>query len=113
MDNNFRSIVNRQKDILTELEKEVKNIENSDLTKENAQLKFELEKQLPILKQAGDTNWLSEVYSLSLTDSLSDLNSAFSNFFKNKFGFPKFKKKTAKQSFKVRQGFKIIGNRLY
>ena len=43
MDNELRSIVKRQKDILAELENEVKSIENSDLTKENEQLKAELE----------------------------------------------------------------------
>ena len=35
IDNKLRSIVNSQKSVLAELENEVKNIENSDLTKEN------------------------------------------------------------------------------
>jgi len=44
MDNNLRNIINRQKDVMLELENEVKSIENSDLTKENEKLKLELEK---------------------------------------------------------------------
>ena len=43
MNNNLRSIVNRHKDVIAELENEVRNIENSDLSKENEQLKAELE----------------------------------------------------------------------
>ena len=44
MNSNLRNIANRQKNILAELENEVKHIENSDLTKENELLKTELEK---------------------------------------------------------------------
>ncbi|MCL2086542.1 MAG: DUF2339 domain-containing protein [Oscillospiraceae bacterium] len=40
----LRNITIRQKELLAELENEVKHIENSDLTKENARLKAELEK---------------------------------------------------------------------
>ena len=44
MDNNLRDVLNRQKEVLAELEAEVRSIENSDLTKENARLRAELEK---------------------------------------------------------------------
>ena len=44
VDKYLRDIVNRQKEVLTELENEVGRIENSDLAKENEQLKSELEK---------------------------------------------------------------------
>ena len=44
MDGNLRSIVSRQKDIVAELDSEVRNIENSDLSKENERLKAELDK---------------------------------------------------------------------
>ncbi|MCL2035559.1 MAG: DUF2339 domain-containing protein [Oscillospiraceae bacterium] len=44
MGNNLRGIASRQKDLLAELENEVKHIENSDLAKENERLKVELEK---------------------------------------------------------------------
>ncbi|MDR0405243.1 MAG: DUF2339 domain-containing protein, partial [Clostridiales bacterium] len=44
MGDNLRKIADRQREILTALEHEVKSIENSDLTKENEQLKAELNK---------------------------------------------------------------------
>jgi len=44
INNNLRNALNRQKEALAELEKEVGNIENSDLTKENERLKTELAK---------------------------------------------------------------------
>jgi len=42
MDSNLRDIVIRQKNVLADLESEVKAIEDSDLTKENEQLKINL-----------------------------------------------------------------------
>lgn len=55
MENNLRDIVDRQKSVLAELEHEVKAIEDSDLTKENGQLKSELEK-LRAAYQKSDQN---------------------------------------------------------
>jgi len=45
------------------------------------------------LKDAEETSWLKEVYSQCLQSSLRNLDSAFSKFFKEHKGFPKFKSK--------------------
>lgn len=47
--------------------------------------------QLPKLKK--EYNWLKEVDSISLQQSLKDLDKAFKRFFKGLGGFPKFKSK--------------------
>ena len=44
-------------------------------------------------------DWLKEVNSQSLQQSISHLDAAFSRFFKMKKGFPNFKKKSRRQSF--------------
>lgn len=59
-------------------------------------------KNLVPLKEANE--FLKEVDSKALQQSVKDLNSAFDNFFKNKnhFGFPKFKSKhNLKQSYRT------------
>jgi len=38
-------------------------------------------------------NWLKECDSLALANAMLNLNTAYSNFFKHKSGFPKFKSK--------------------
>ncbi len=53
------------------------------------------------LKQNND--WLKEVNSQSLQMSLRNLDNAYTNFFRNKKGFPKFKSKRNKQSFQCPQ----------
>ena len=62
--------------------------------------KFDLIKQITDLKQ--DCKWLCEVGTVSLQQSIINLDTSFKNFFRNKkhFGFPKFKKKNVIQSFK-------------
>lgn len=56
--------------------------------------------QLPELKK--EYNWLREVDSISLQQSLKDLDKAFKRFFKGLGGFPKFKsKKNNKQSYRT------------
>src|SRR5690606_23841927 len=47
----------------------------------------------PELKNSEDTNWLKEVNSLSLQYSIRNLDLAFTNFFKKRASFPKFKSK--------------------
>lgn len=65
MDYNLRSIVNRQKDVLAELENEVNAIENSDLTQENERLRADLEKL--------NTQYLNAEHSV---ETLSEQNSS-------------------------------------
>ena len=45
--------------------------------------------------------WLKEVDSLALANVQLNLQSAYKNFFKSGFGFPKFKKKSHAQSYKT------------
>jgi putative transposase len=67
---------------------------------------FSLNKEVPKLYE--EKPWLKEVNSQSLQQSLADLDSAFSNFFKKHSSFPKFKsRKNPKQSFRVPQHFVI------
>ena len=72
MDNNLRNIVNRQKEILVELENEVKFIENSDLSRENERLKAEFEKlNAEHVKSEQDVKTLSE-HNRSLKNALHE-----------------------------------------
>lgn len=59
---------------------------------------FYLHSLLPGLKSQEETLWLKETPAQVLQQSCSHLNSAFSNFFKHKKGYPKFKNKNNKQS---------------
>lgn len=63
-----------------------------------------LVKTLPALKSAEETAWLKDVYSQTLQSSLRNLDAAYTRFFREKKGFPKFKSKHGKQSFQVPQG---------
>jgi putative transposase len=45
--------------------------------------------------------WLREVDSLALTNVQLNLQKAYKNFFRSGFGFPKFKKKSHRQSYKT------------
>lgn len=62
---------------------------------------FDLIKQLPELKE--ECEWLNEINSQSLQQSITHLDNAFTRFFKGQGDFPNFKKKTARQSFNVPQ----------
>ena len=70
--------------------------------------RFTIQKDLVTLKKSEDTKWLKEVNSQTLQASLENLDKAFSNFFRAKKGFPKFKSKhNNHQSFSVPQNGKI------
>jgi len=66
---------------------------------------FDLIRQLPDLKEGFP--WLKETPSQSLQQSISNLDNAFTNFFKGKAKFPNFKKKDSKQSFKIPLAIKV------
>jgi putative transposase len=55
----------------------------------------------------SEFEWLTEVNSQSLQQTLKDLESAFTRFFKKLGGFPNFKKRSNRQSFRVPQHFLI------
>ena len=75
------------------------------------------EKELPILKT--EYTWLKEVGSQSLQYSVECLQNAYNNFFrkckqkvKGKKGFPRFKKRHGKQSFKIKQNIYLVEGKL-
>lgn len=71
---------------------------------------FSIQKEIPKLYE--EKPWLKEVNSQSLQQSLKDLDSAFSHFFKNHNKFPQFKsRKNPVQSFRVPQHFEISKDR--
>lgn len=50
-------------------------------------------KELTSLKKQEETRWLSEVSNQSLQSSIRNMDAAFTRFFREKKGFPKFKSK--------------------
>lgn len=66
---------------------------------------FELMKQLTDLKQ--DLDWLYESPTHALQHAISNLDNAFTNFFKGRAKFPRFKSKKHKQSFHIPAGTKV------
>jgi putative transposase len=63
---------------------------------------FDLIKQLPELKK--ECEWLKEINSQTLQQSVTNLDTAYTNFFKGTAKFPKYKsKKRGSQSFSVPQ----------
>ena len=69
---------------------------------------YDLMKELTQLKKDTNFEWLKEINSQSLQQSLAHLDVAFYNFFKGKARFPKFKSKhKSRQSYSNPQGVKI------
>lgn len=65
-------------------------------------------KNLTSLKKEEDKLWLSEVSNECLQQSIRNMDSAFTRFFREKKGFPKFKsKKYARKSYKAINGVRI------
>ena len=54
---------------------------------------FELAKELTLLKQSEEYKWLKDIPNVCLQQSLRNLDNAYTQFFKAKKGFPKFKSK--------------------
>lgn len=71
---------------------------------------FDLQKQLPDLKK--ECEWLKEINAQSLQQSITDLDKAFTGFFKGN-NYPNFKNKKQKQSFRVPQKTYINSNKLF
>ena len=77
-------------------------------TKEKKTLsRFDIQKEIVLLKKQEKTFWLKEVNSQSLQSSLVNLDIAYTKFFKEKCGFPKFKSKKSKQSIQFPQLTKV------
>ena len=70
--------------------------------------RFDLSADLPQLKKNKKTEWLKEINSQALQMSLKNMDEAFTRFFRDKKGFPKFKSKhNNKQSFNIPQRIKV------
>lgn len=70
--------------------------------------RFDIQAELPNMKKSEEFHWLKEVNSQSLQASLADLDSAYTKFFREHKGFPKFKsKKDSRQSFSIPQKTKV------
>jgi putative transposase len=75
-------------------------------------------RQLTILKKAPETVWLADIHSQVLQQTLKDLEKGVKFFFtqrakKRNVGFPCFKKKGIKDSFRYPQGIKGENGRVY
>ena len=68
---------------------------------------YDLRNKLTEWKQDENTKWLQEVNSQILQQSIFNLDNAYKNFFKHKKGYPKFKKRSGKQSCKFDQNIHI------
>lgn len=68
---------------------------------------FDLMKELTQLKKNEEFEWLNLSGSQQLQQSISNLDNAFTHFFKAKKGFPKFKSKHNKNSFRIPQAVKV------
>lgn len=68
-----------------------------------------------ILKELKDNEfeWLSEVNSQTLQQSIQNLGTAYGNFFRKKSKFPSFKKKSNNQSFGVPQHISLKDDRIH
>lgn len=69
---------------------------------------FDLIRDLTEMKKQEEYVWLNEVNSQSLQGTIRNLDNAFTKFFREKKGFPRFKsKKTNKHSFQCPQNVKV------
>lgn len=74
---------------------------------------FDLINTMVKMKKMTDFLWLSEVHSQALQMSLRNLDNAYTAFFNKKGNFPKFKKKSNRQSFQYPSGTKLNDSRIF
>lgn len=79
---------------------------------------FEQNNEIVFLKNQEATCWLKDVHSQVLQQALKNLDTAFQNFFQNvkkskKPGFPRFKCKGVRDSFRYPQGVKVEEDNVY
>ena len=68
------------------------NLRNEAYQKDGTRIGWvEICKQMTNLKKQEETSWLNEVSIQSLQSSIRNMDSAFTRFFREKKGFPKFK----------------------
>ena len=71
---------------------------------------FDLMKQLPDLKK--ECEWLKEINSQSLQQSITNLDKAYTAFYKGQNSFPSFKKKSNSGSFNIPQNINLENAKL-
>ena len=62
---------------------------------------LQISRELTLLKQKQEHNWLNNISRQCLQNSIENLDVAFNSFFKKKTKYPQFKKRHKKQSFKI------------
>lgn len=74
----------------------------------------ELSARLTALKQQPETAWLGEVDSQAMQQTLADLQRAYTNFFRKRARFPRFKSRKRDQArFRIPQRVKVADGRVY
>lgn len=76
-------------------------------TEKKSLSQFELMREFPKLKKQAETAWLGEVCSHSLQAEMNNLDAAYTRFFREKKGFPKFKSKRDYQSYSTNTGLAV------
>ncbi|HUV85347.1 MAG TPA: RNA-guided endonuclease TnpB family protein, partial [Methanosarcinales archaeon] len=74
---------------------------------EKSYSRYDLQKDLVVLKKQDDTEWLKEVCAQSLQVVLKNLDAAYTSFFRKKSSFPRFKSRRNKQSVAFPQNTKV------
>lgn len=75
---------------------------------------YDFVNKLPGYKTDPNSSWLSETSNVALQQAMLHLGSSYSDFFKKRKGYPKFKSKYDKQSFTLMQNsFRFKGTDLY
>jgi len=76
----------------------------------NLSSKHDISSQITALKKLESHQWLKDATVGVLTQKLIDQDKAFTNFFKGRAKFPKFKKKTHAQSIRYQMDQRIVLN---
>ncbi len=66
-----------------------------------------------MVKLKEELIWLKDCHSQILQMSLRNLDNAYTNFFKKRSKFPKYKSKKQKPSIQYPQGVKILNNKIF
>jgi putative transposase len=73
---------------------------------------YDQNNELVLLKEKEDLAWLKDIHSQVLQQALHDLDQAFLNFFTGS-GYPRFKCKGVRDSFRYPQGVKVDNNKAW
>ena len=85
---------------------------NKDLDKKGLNY-YDTAKLLAELKNTDEFNWLNEVNSQSMQQTLRQLDKAYGSFFKKLSKYPRFKKKWNKNSFTIPQHITVSDGKLF